>query len=250
MFQPIDRLGPGVGVAGFNQKASGPVDYRRRQTAAIGGKHHTAGGQGGMVVTNNEEYYWNAKRFADRGKPFNSQEKKNLFLGLNYRMTELEAAIGREQLKKLDGVLAQRRRLAAQLAERMADLRAVRLGKVIPGAVSSYWLMLLAVDTERLTVSKEQFARAVAAEGAPVDPHYDWILYETPWIRERANYGASGCPWNCPYYGREVHYEGSCPNARVAVDRHMVLYWHEGYTPRELDDIAAALHKVERAYAK
>lgn len=144
----------------------------------MGGKHHTAGGQGGMVITNNEEYYWNAKRFADRGKPFHSDQKKNLFLGLNYRMTELEAAIGREQLKKLDGVLAQRRQLAAQLAERIADLRAVRLGKVIPGATSSYWLMLLAVDAERLTVSKEQFARAVAAEGAPVDPHYDWIIYE------------------------------------------------------------------------
>ena len=38
----------------------------------MGGKHHSAGGQGGMVITNNEDYYWDAKRFADRGKPFNS----------------------------------------------------------------------------------------------------------------------------------------------------------------------------------
>ncbi|RLF39126.1 MAG: aminotransferase, partial [Thermoplasmata archaeon] len=65
------------------------------------GKHTTSGGQGGMVITNDEKLYWNAKRFADRGKPFGSDNPTNLFLGLNYRMTELQAAIGRVQLQKL-----------------------------------------------------------------------------------------------------------------------------------------------------
>ncbi len=216
----------------------------------MGGKHHTAGGQGGMVITNNEEIYWNAKRFADRGKPFNSPERRNLFLGLNYRMTEIEAVIGRVQLRKLQDIVARRRALAAELGERIADLQAVRMGTIIPGAVSSYWLLLLHVDPNALTVSKEQFAKACAAEGAPIDPHYDWIIYETPWIRQRANYGASGCPWTCPYYGKEVRYEGSCPNARRAIDAHMVVYWHEGYTSREVEDIARILHKVEAAYLK
>ena len=104
------------------------------------------------------------------------------------------------------------------------------------------------VDTSALAVSKEQFARAVAAEGIPVDPHYDWIIYETPWIRQRANYGASGCPWTCPYYGKEVVYEGSCPNARRAIDAHMVIHWHEGYSAAEIGAIAEALGKVESAY--
>jgi perosamine synthetase len=216
----------------------------------MGGKHHTAGGQGGMVLTRNEELYWNAKRFADRGKPFNSPEKKNLFLGLNYRMTELEAVIGRVQLRKLDANLARRRALAAELAAAIADLKAVRMPTIIPGAVSSYWLMLLRIDTSLLKVSKVEFVQAVAAEGIPIDPHYDWIMYETPWIRQRANYGRSGCPWTCPFYGREVEYEGSCPNARRAIDAHMVLPWHECLTSREVQDIAAALHKVEAAYLK
>ncbi len=216
----------------------------------MGGKHHTAGGQGGMVLTRNEELYWNAKRFADRGKPFNSPEKKNLFLGLNYRMTELEAVIGRVQLRKLDANLARRRALAAELAAAIADLKAVRMPTIIPGAVSSYWLMLLRIDTSLLKVSKVEFVQAVAAEGVPMDPHYDFIAYESPWIRQRANYGRSGCPWTCPFYGREVQYEGSCPNARRAIDAHMVLPWHECLTSREVQDIAAALHKVEEAYLK
>ncbi len=216
----------------------------------MGGKHHTAGGQGGMVITENEEYYWNAKRFADRGKPFNSDETKNLFLGLNYRMTEIEAVIGRVQLEKLDDILARRRALAAQLADEIADLQAVRMGHVLPHAVSSYWLLMLYVDTERLQVTKEQFARAAAAEGAPIDPHYDWIIYETPWIRNRANYGATQCPWSCPFYGQEVEYEGSCPNARRAIDSHIVVRWHEDYSPADVHDIAQVLHKVEEAYRR
>jgi len=216
----------------------------------MGGKHHTAGGQGGMVITDDETLYWNAKRFADRGKPFNSDGKKNLFLGLNYRMTELEAVIGRTQLGKLPEVVRRRQELARALGERIAHLKTIRIGTVIPGAESSYWLLMLRFDAEAAAVTKAQFARAVAAEGIPVDPHYDWIVYETPWFRDQANYGASGCPWTCPYYGREVTYEGSCPDARRAVDRHMVLHWHEGYTLNEVNDIAAALEKVDRAYRK
>jgi perosamine synthetase len=216
----------------------------------MGGKHHTAGGQGGMVITENEEYYWNAKRFADRGKPFNSDETKNLFLGLNYRMTEIEAVIGRVQLEKLDDVLARRRDLAAQLADEIADLTAVRMGYTLPHTISSYWLLMLYVDTERLQVTKEQFARAAAAEGAPIDPHYDWIIYETPWIRNRANYGATQCPWSCPFYGQEVEYEGSCPNARRAIDSHIVVRWHEDYSSADVHDIAQVLHKVEEAYRR
>jgi len=216
----------------------------------MGGKHHTAGGQGGMVLTNDEELYWNAKRFADRGKPFNSAERKNLFLGMNYRMTELEAVIGRAQLKKLDKVAARRRELANLLAEGIADLRSVRLQKVIPGAEPTYWLMLIRIEPELLNRSKAEFVAACAAEGMPIDLHYDWIAYESPWFRERANYGSSGCPWTCPYYGQQVQYEGSCPNARKAIDAHFVIPWHECYTEREVEDIAAILHKVEGAYLR
>jgi len=216
----------------------------------MGGKHHTSGGQGGMVITNDEEIYWNAKRFADRGKPFNSPEKKNLFLGLNYRMTEIEAVIGRVQLGKLNKGLQKRRTLVAELADQIADMKAVRMGFIIPGAISSYWLLLLYVDTSLLTVSKEKFALAVASEGAPIDPHYDWIIYETPWFRNRANYGKSGCPWTCPFYGKEVVYEGSCPNARRAIDTHMIVHLHECYTSRDIKDMALALHKVESEYLK
>jgi len=216
----------------------------------MGGKHHTSGGQGGMVLTNDENLYWQAKRFADRGKPFNSASTTNLFLGQNYRMSELEAVVGRTQLRKLDAVLARRRALADALRERTADLVAFSVGKVIPGAVSSWWFILLRVRGEALAAGKDDLARALQAEGIPCDAAYDHIVAEQEWIRSRATYGTSGCPWTCPLYGREISYEGALPGARSAIDRHMVLRLHEGCTLREVEDVAAALRKVERAYLR
>jgi len=233
------------------------AEYKGRKAGTIGhigvfslmsGKHITSGGQGGMVITDDEEVYWNAKRFADRGKPFNSEETRNLFLGLNYRMTEVEAAIGRVQLKKLPRIVERRRELVAALEERIGDLESVRLGKVIEGAKSSYWFLLVRVEDSMLSVSKDEFAEAVAAEGVPVTAHYGYVMYEAPWIRDRQTYGQSGCPWTCPLYGREIKYEGSCPGAQEAIEKHMVVHLHEGYTEREIEDIANALRKVERAY--
>lgn len=216
----------------------------------MGGKHHTSGGQGGMVITNDEELYWNAKRLADRGKPFNSDETRNLFLGLNYRMTELEAVMGRVQLERLDEIVAARRLRASQLGERIADLRAVRMRTLIPDTVSSYWLMLMHVDEAALRVDKETFVRACVAEGIPMDPHYDHIAYENPLFRQRAAYGKSGCPWNCPFYGQQITYEGTCSGARAAINSHFIMPWHECLTEREVDDISAALHKAEQAYLR
>ncbi len=233
--------------------------YRGKLVGGIGhvgafslmsGKHTVAGGQGGMVVTSDETIYWNAKRFADRGKPFHSTETRNLFLGLNYRMTELEAAIGRVQLGKLPSVVRRRRALVAQLGERIADLGAVRRGKVIEGGESSYWFLLLKVDESRLSVSKDRFAEAVAAEGMPVAARYDHVVYDAPWLRDRQTFGRSGYPWSALPPDRQRRVAEPCPNARRAIATHLLVFLHEGWTEREVDDLAAALRKVERAYGR
>jgi dTDP-4-amino-4,6-dideoxygalactose transaminase len=213
----------------------------------MSGKHTVAGGQGGMVVTDDEEIYWNAKRFADRGKPFNSTEPKNLFLGLNYRMTELEATIGRVQLRKLPEVVGRRRALVARLTDRLADLEAVRPGKVIDGVESAYWFLFLRVDLSRLRVTKERFAEAVRAEGLPVAPSYDHVAYDAPWLRDRKTFGRSGYPFAAATPDRAGDDE-PCPNAREAVANHVTVGIHEGWTDRELDDLAMALRKVDRAF--
>jgi len=235
------------------------AEYKGRKVGSIGhlaafslmsGKHSTSGGQGGMVLTNDEDLYWQAKRFADRGKPFNSDESTNLFLGMNYRMTELAATIGRVQLQKLPDIVARRRKVVAMLQERIADLQSMRLGKVIEGVKSAYWFLFVRVFPERLTVNKEQLAKALQAEGLPVGAAYNALVPAQKWIRERITYGNTHCPWTCPYYGREISYEGATPGAEQAIANHMTLAVHECYDEQAIEDVAKAMHKVEAAYLR
>jgi perosamine synthetase len=232
--------------------------YRGRQAGSIGhmavfslmsDKHITAGGQAGMLITNNEDYYWNAKQFADRGKSLNSPEQRNIMLGLNYRMTELDAVIGRCQLTKLPQFVARRRTYVDQVHEHIAALESVRPYKVIEGAESSWWFGLLRVDDERLTVSTHQFGRAVREEGVPCGNSYNSIIADEPVIRERRTFGRSGIPWTCAPHSREPR-EPRLPNARRAFDTHIAFRVHECLTESEARDFAAALAKVEAEYLR
>ncbi|MGI6208213.1 MAG: DegT/DnrJ/EryC1/StrS family aminotransferase [Anaerolineae bacterium] len=235
------------------------AEYKGRKVGSMGhlaafslmsGKHSTAGGQGGMVLTNDEELYWNAKRFADRGKPFNSDEGSNLFLGMNYRMTELQGAIGRVQLQKLPDIVNARRRAVSMIRERTQDLQAIKLGKVLEDTNPAYWFLFLRVYQERLRVPKADVAAALRAEGLPVSANYAMVMPDAYWMQHRNTYGQSRCPWSCPYYGREINYEGMLPNAHLARENHMTLAVHECYGEKEAEDIAAALRKIEAAYLK
>jgi len=214
----------------------------------MSGKHSTAGGQGGMVVCKDEDLYWNAKRFADRGKPFNSETPGNMFLGNNYRMTELEACIGRVQLQKLPQITGNRQAAAAWLADEIADLKGVHMGHVHERGESAYWFVNLRFDADKYAVDKAQFAEAVAAEGVPMGASYEAIVPEQHWILNKHAYGESGFPWNAPQYGREVEYRNCVPGARQAVDNHMRTTVHECFGQEDSRDIGRALRKVEQAY--
>lgn len=216
----------------------------------MSGKHHTSGGQGGMIVSDDEALALEAKRFADRGKPFGSTETTNLFLGLNYRMTELAAAVGREQMKKVPAFVARRQALAERFFRAIAALRGVAAPRILPDTHPAYWFLRVKIEPSALKVDKEQFARAVRAEGVPGAATYTSIIYRQKWFAERRTFGSSGLPWTSREYGRDVQYSGSCPNAEKALSDHMILGWSETLNEDIVDAVAEAIAKVERAYRR
>jgi len=217
--------------------------------STMSGKHHTTGGQGGVVITNDEAICWNAKRFADRGKNFPDDSGTNVFLGLNYRMTELEACIGRVQLKRLPAIVAARQRFVGRLAQGVIGCRAVRLGKIVEGANPSYWFGRLGLDLSAVKVGKSQFVAALRAEGVPCAEKYVNVVYKQSWIVERKTYGQSGCPWTCPH-ARMFSYDNCCPNAESALNTYMTFHFHEGLSERDADLYAEGIRKVEKAYLR
>ena len=218
--------------------------------STMSGKHHATGAQGGIVYTQDEELHWEAKRFADRGKPFHTEHTTNVRMGLNLNGNDLSAAIGRAQLRKLPAIIDGRRRFVQLLQQEMdrSKLQTVRLGWMAPGTEGVYWFLRPHLDLSQLTVAKETFVKALTAEGIPCSPEYRAIPSEARWFKERITYGTSGYPWTDPRYTGAPDRAFSLPNCLAAVASHFTIAMHEGYGDSEAIDIAAALLKVERAY--
>ena len=215
------------------------------------GKHHCTGGQGGVVYTRDEELHWRARRFADRGKPFHLPGAAgNVVAGLNCNLNDLSAAIGSVQLQKLPDILRRRHAIGEAVKRGLRGSGAVSIGWQPAGSWCVYWFLRLRVDERALTVSKEQFCAALAAEGMPVTPSYRHIPCEAPWFQKRAVFGRSGFPWSSPQYHGPKNPCFRIANAIRVADTHFNLAVHENYGPREIRDILRAIGKVENAYRK
>ncbi len=214
----------------------------------MSGKHTVAGGQGGMVVTDDEELYWNAKRFADRGKPFNSEVETNLFLGLNYRMTELDAVIGRVQLGKMVDIADRRRAFVSKLEEEIADLEAFSVCWYPERSRPSWWFLLIRIHEEKLTCDKARAVDTLGAEGIPMTPNYGAIAPRAHWLRKQSAFGReSHFPWDVVWPDGDWEWALDVPNAWAADDNHMRLGIHECCGEQEAVDTAEALRKIEEA---
>jgi perosamine synthetase len=215
----------------------------------MSGKHTVAGGQGGMVTTDDEELYRNAKRFADRGKPFNSEVAGNLFLGLNYRMTELDAVIGKVQLEKMDDIANRRRAFVYKLEEEIADLQAFNVCWYPEKSDPSWWFLLIRIYPEKLTCDKATAVEAIQAEGIPVGMNYGAIAPKAHWLQEQSAFGRdSHFPWDCVWPDGDWEWALDVPNAWVADENHMRMGVHECCDEQTALDTAEALRKVEAAY--
>lgn len=210
-------------------------------------KHITAG-DGGLTITDDADLARRARLFADKAWPRDTDERSHLFLGLNYRMTELQAAVARAQLPRLAGVVEDRHRAAAQLTRAIADLDG--LSAADPHG-NVYWQFPVFLDPDVAGGDAATYARALAAEGIPANGGYiTRPLYLTPLFAERRTYGNSGFPLAVPPASSVPEYApGLCPQTEDLIARRLlVIGWNENYTDDDVADISAAFTKVHAAF--
>jgi dTDP-4-amino-4,6-dideoxygalactose transaminase len=227
-------------------------------------KTFTTGGEGGMVTTDNEELAWIARSFRDHG--YDVKERLSLLnleqklpyihnmLGWNYRMTEMQSAIGLAELDRIDEWnLPTRRRNAHLIIDSIKDLPQVLYTPIDTRERQNGWFsMAFSLDIENMNCDIDEFVRAAAAEGAPVWKVF-WPQCHTEMAFQKHNaFGKSGFPFKSKEYSNieSVDYsQVEVPNA----------IWHEGhtftcfafptYTVDDCQQIGEALRKVILAYS-
>lgn len=207
---------------------------------------HITTGDGGLTITRDADLARRMELFADKGWP-REGVRTHLFLGMNYRMTELQGAVGRAQLRKLRGVVDSRRDIAASIVDALSDVPGLSLADDV--GRHSYWLFPLVIDPSALGLSSQDYAKALRAEGIPVIAGYvDRPVYLLPALVERRTYGTSGFPFTAPPARMEFTYRaGDCPVAeRLINETLLVMSINERYTETDVQDIIAAFSKVNR----
>jgi dTDP-4-amino-4,6-dideoxygalactose transaminase len=206
-------------------------------------------GEGGMIVTNDENLAERMQLIRNHAevvvKDKGVQNIVNL-LGFNFRMTEIEAAIGSEQLKKLDALVARRVEAADYLTARLEGLAGITRPVVRSEVRHGYYLYALRYSEEELGIPRAEFVRALKAEGIPMAEGYVEPIYLQPLYQQRIVYGSQGCPFTCHYTGSVSYEKGICPVTERLYYREMMLgnFCYAGIGETDLDDIVDGLTKV------
>ena len=207
---------------------------------------HIHTGEGGIAVTNDEELAFRLRAIRNHGEnivqPLQLANMVNL-IGFNYRMTELSAAIGIEQLKKIDLHVNARTDLAQRLSEGIRDLEGITVPKVRKGCRHVYYLWAVRFNEDIVGISREQFSKALSAEGFPHFIGYVKPLYLLPVFQNRIAFGNLNYPFNLT----SVEYkEGQCPVTEQMWRKELLCFENCAYDIDEhgVSLLVEAFHKV------
>jgi len=137
--------------------------------------------EGGMVTTNSEEHDRLGRLIRAHG---DDARYHHVVLGLNYRLTEIAAVIGLNQLSKLDDFIAKRRRRGAQLREQISKIDGLTPQRIENNVNSSYSYFTLTMDTSRYSCTRNVFIDALRAENISTAVHYPVPLTKQPAITD------------------------------------------------------------------
>ncbi len=234
------------------------ASYRGKRVGALGdcasfslnGSKNLPGGEGGLFTTHTKRILDSGAKLQMRVRLRAGRRYPAYSLGYNWRMHEMVAALVRSMLTKLDRLNRGRARNAEFLATRLARIPGLTPPVTPADRTHVYHMVPVRIDPKPLGVDlparqfREKVEKALQAEGVKCHQWVDAILPAAAVYQVREGYGR-GCPWTCPYAGREVSY----PEERFAEDYPEAL--------RMLDETTIVWHmappnglKLMRLYAE
>lgn len=199
---------------------------------------HITTAEGGAVVTGDPNLAARMRAFRTHGITTDFRQRAEagswvyemVALGYNYRLPDLNCALGLSQLAKLDDWLARRRAIASRYMAAFADLPALHTLEVLPDTEPAWHLFVIRLDLDRLRVGRKEVFAALRAENIGVNVHYIPVYWH-------------------PYYQQLCYKRGLCPVAEAAYETLISLPMFAAMKDQDVTDTVAAVRKVLEAYA-
>lgn len=196
-------------------------------------------GEGGMITTNNPAIYQRMLSFRTHGitrerSQFCNRDEGPWYyeqqaLGYNYRMTDIQAALGLSQMDKIDAFITKRRKVAQLYDEAFRELEGVITPYESQDTKSGYHIYVIRLDVNKIKTARREIYEALIAENIGVNVHYIPVYYH-------------------PYY-RELGYQkGLCPYAEQVYETMLTLPLYPSMSDKDIDDVIKAVYKVIQYY--
>jgi UDP-4-amino-4,6-dideoxy-N-acetyl-beta-L-altrosamine transaminase len=233
-------IADGAHALGAEYKGKKVASQSDMMTLSFHPVKHITTGEGGMILTNSKDFYEKLKLFRAHGitRDENLLTKnegpwyyEQQYLGYNYRMTDIQAALGISQMNKLNKFLELRRKYAQMYNDAFKDIEELIIPYQLPYTNSSWHIYVLQLRLEKLKVGRREVYEALLKENIGVNVHYIPVYYH-------------------PYYQSLGYKKGLCPNAEHLYERIITLPLFPKMTEEDINDVIEAVKKVINYYKK
>jgi len=232
------------------------AEYKGKKIGTIGdigcfslqqGKH-IATGEGGLIITNNENYAKRMRLFVNKAWGYDEPNPDHYFLALNYRMTELQGAVGIAQLEKLDIIIKRRIEMANLLTQELSHLKGITIPPIVKGAVHTYWRYTIRLEDNLIKFDITDIAKRLKEKGIHCIARYiQKPAFMCEIFKDKRTYGSSRCPFACPLRNDrdEIQYRPEdYPGAINGLKHILVFPWNDLYTEEHVRYIANTIKKI------
>lgn len=197
-------------------------------------------GEGGVVVTNSKELYEKMILFRSHGITRNSNLMienqgpwyyEQIDLGYNYRLTDIQSALGLSQIKKLDDFILKRREIVNKYNEAFKDLKEIVTPFENEYSKSGHHIYVLLLNLDKLKCGRKEIFEALQAENIGVNVHYLPVYLH-------------------PYYKKLGYKKGECPVAEDIYNRMITIPLFPSMSDKDIKDVIEAVKKVLNYYRK
>lgn len=186
---------------------------------------HIHTGEGGCCLTNDKNLAERLQLLRNHGEAVIENDNKTNFtniIGSNFRMTEIQAAIGLAQCEDINKHISKRVEIAEFLSNQVVNISGIQEPIVRNDCNHVYYCWGIKIDEKKLGISREILSKALNAEGFPHGIGYIKPLYQLPMFKKKIAMGSNGFPFNL---NKNIQYkEGMCPVVEKLHNKEFLLF--------------------------